>query len=249
MLSDTLLNLFKDHNFDSCNICVCNTDLKGLDVEVTLPDPSGDSQYRCTCGFSAVRNRYLGYNAGLFYEDEKELLQLGGGKFSRSSSNYLHKAPLTMGGRHHRMNNNTVSCASGNDNNKNGPSTSSLLTRTNSNQPLPSRGIVPSSTSTTTAATTPTSSTTTSTTTLPLPSSSALLSSASSSLASLSSSCSDLPLSVVELLFSQFTVPFASPTLLGLYAESKLWSTHSRAAIEAAVDLEHSDGCTVSNEV
>ena len=56
-------------------------------------------------------------------------------------------------------------------------------------------------------------------------------------------------MSVLELLFNQFTVPFASPTLLGLYSDIRLWSTQSRKAIEAAVDLELSDGCNVSSEV
>ena len=223
VLSDTLLNLFKDHNFDSCNICVCNTDLKGLDVEVTLPDPTGDSQYRCTCGFSAVRNRYLGYNSGLFYEDEKELLALGGGKFNRSSSNYLHKAALTIASNSNNNNNSSTSSSSSTSTTT---TTTTALSRSNSNPPR----------------------STPSTTLPPLPPHP--VASSSSSLSSSSSSCfADVPMSVMELLFSQFTVPFASPTLLGLYAEAKLWSTNSRAAIEAAVDLELTDGCAVSNEV
>ena len=73
MLSDSLLNLFKDQNFDSCTICACNTNIRGADVGLYLPDKSEESQYRCTCGFSAVVNRKYGANSGLFYEDEVDI--------------------------------------------------------------------------------------------------------------------------------------------------------------------------------
>ncbi|XP_014678216.1 PREDICTED: mediator of RNA polymerase II transcription subunit 13-like [Priapulus caudatus] len=45
----------------------------GGDVGVYLVDTSGESQYKCTCGFSAVRNRACAYNSGLFYEDELDI--------------------------------------------------------------------------------------------------------------------------------------------------------------------------------
>ena len=35
MLSDSLLNVFKDHNFDSCPICVCNMNIKGKKTQHT----------------------------------------------------------------------------------------------------------------------------------------------------------------------------------------------------------------------
>ena len=77
LLSDSMLNLFKDHNFESCSICVCNMNIKGSDVGVYLPEqlvPGGcDEQYRCTCGFSAVINRHRSHFAGLFYEDEVDI--------------------------------------------------------------------------------------------------------------------------------------------------------------------------------
>ena len=73
LLSDSILNLFKDHNFDSCTICVCNMNIKGADMGVYLTDKSNEPQYRCTCGFSAVTNRKYGARSGLFYEDEVDI--------------------------------------------------------------------------------------------------------------------------------------------------------------------------------
>ena len=73
MLNDSLLNLFKDENFESCTICTCNTNIRGSDVGLYLPDRSGEEQFRCQCGFSAVVNRRHGRDSGLFYEDEVEI--------------------------------------------------------------------------------------------------------------------------------------------------------------------------------
>ena len=73
MLSDSILNLFKDHNFNSCAICVCNMNIDGTDVGLYLPHTSSEPQYKCTCGFSAVMNRKDGVNSGLFYEDEVDI--------------------------------------------------------------------------------------------------------------------------------------------------------------------------------
>lgn len=78
VLSDSMLNLFKDHNFASCTLCVCNMNIKGADFGIYLPSslvPSGtdEPQYKCTCGFSAVVNRNLSHFSGLFYEDEVEI--------------------------------------------------------------------------------------------------------------------------------------------------------------------------------
>lgn len=78
-LSDSLLNVFKDHNFDSCTMCVCNINIKGSDVGPYLPDfgnPMEEQSGKCTCGFSAVVNRRYGHQAGLFYEDEVEITGL-----------------------------------------------------------------------------------------------------------------------------------------------------------------------------
>ncbi|XP_022252364.1 mediator of RNA polymerase II transcription subunit 13-like isoform X2 [Limulus polyphemus] len=81
ILSDSMLNLFKDHNFSSCTLCVCNMNVKGTDIGLYLPDSmvaykNNELQEKCTCGFSAVVNRHLGYNSGLFYEDEVDLTGL-----------------------------------------------------------------------------------------------------------------------------------------------------------------------------
>ncbi|XP_062591831.1 mediator of RNA polymerase II transcription subunit 13-like [Saccostrea cucullata] len=72
-LMDSRSNLFRDVNFDSCNICVCNMNIKGADTEIYLPDSSGESATRCVCGFSAIVNRRFGFNSGLFYEDEVDI--------------------------------------------------------------------------------------------------------------------------------------------------------------------------------
>lgn len=72
-LSDSVLNLFKDSNFDSCPMCVCNGNILGADNGVYLPDRSKEDQFKCSCGFSAVVNRKYGVNSGLFYEDEFDI--------------------------------------------------------------------------------------------------------------------------------------------------------------------------------
>lgn len=83
VLSDSILNLFKDHNFDSCSICVCNMNIKGADLGLYIPNPNptGDQQYKCSCGFSAVMNKRFGQNAGLFYEDEVEITGVRDNRF------------------------------------------------------------------------------------------------------------------------------------------------------------------------
>ncbi|GIX80783.1 mediator of RNA polymerase II transcription subunit 13 [Caerostris darwini] len=78
LLSDSLLNIFKDHNFDCCCLCVCNMNIKGSDAGIILPNSliptwNDEPQYKCTCGFSAVVHRHRSYNSGLFYEDELEV--------------------------------------------------------------------------------------------------------------------------------------------------------------------------------
>ncbi|GAB6029834.1 hypothetical protein CHUAL_005543 [Chamberlinius hualienensis] len=80
VLSDSVLNLFKDHNFNSCTMCVCHMNIKGADVGLYLPDTIGPNEEppsnKCTCGFSAVVNRNFAHQAGLFYEDEVEITGL-----------------------------------------------------------------------------------------------------------------------------------------------------------------------------
>ncbi|KAL8613177.1 hypothetical protein ACOMHN_042986 [Nucella lapillus] len=90
LLSDSILNLFRDYNFDSCNVCVCNMDIRGSDIGLYLPDTgsSSESSYKCACGFSAVINRRFAFNAGLFYEDEVEVTGLRDDRYE------IHKPPL-----------------------------------------------------------------------------------------------------------------------------------------------------------
>uniref|UniRef100_A0A673JAP2 Mediator of RNA polymerase II transcription subunit 13 n=1 Tax=Sinocyclocheilus rhinocerous TaxID=307959 RepID=A0A673JAP2_9TELE len=77
LLSDSVLNIFKDRNFDSCCICACNMNVKGADVGVYIPDSTCEDQYRCMCGFSAIINRRLAHGAGLFLEDELDIFGRG----------------------------------------------------------------------------------------------------------------------------------------------------------------------------
>ncbi|KAK1786371.1 hypothetical protein P4O66_017608, partial [Electrophorus voltai] len=81
ILSDSVMNLFKDCNFDSCCICVCNMNIKGADVGMYVSEPTLDPQSSapdpCSCGFSAVVNRRYGNGAGLFLEDELDIVGRG----------------------------------------------------------------------------------------------------------------------------------------------------------------------------
>ncbi|KAG9354454.1 hypothetical protein JZ751_001164 [Albula glossodonta] len=77
LLSDSVLDVFKDRNFDSCCICACNMNVKGADVGLYIPDSSCEDQYRCMCGFSAIVNRRLAHGTGLFLEDELDIFGRG----------------------------------------------------------------------------------------------------------------------------------------------------------------------------
>ncbi|XP_028828853.1 mediator of RNA polymerase II transcription subunit 13-like isoform X3 [Denticeps clupeoides] len=77
LLSDSVLDVFKDRNFDSCCICACNMNVKGADVGVYIPDSTREDQYRCMCGFSAIVNRCLAHGTGLFLEDELDIFGRG----------------------------------------------------------------------------------------------------------------------------------------------------------------------------
>ena len=85
LLSDTTLNLFRDYNFDSCNMCVCNMDIRGSDSGIYVPDmfPASESSYKCTCGFSAFINRRFASDAGLFLEDEVDVTGIRDDKYDR----------------------------------------------------------------------------------------------------------------------------------------------------------------------
>nr|CDJ81489.1 Mediator complex domain containing protein [Haemonchus contortus] len=92
ILQDTILDLHFDSVFDACPICSCNTSIRAreLGLYITPPDvlrmPAHVQQAQigswsgfaleqantCTCGFSAVRHRYLSLCSGLFPEDSRE---------------------------------------------------------------------------------------------------------------------------------------------------------------------------------
>ncbi|CAH8841921.1 unnamed protein product [Trichobilharzia szidati] len=102
ILSDSMLNLFKDHNFDSCNICECTSSILGSEIGLYLSNSTtvsspcsrsartstsafghdlvGGSGFHftrgCKCGFSAVMNQKYVVNGNLFYEDEIEVTRL-----------------------------------------------------------------------------------------------------------------------------------------------------------------------------
>ena len=75
VLSDSILNLYRDINFNSCTMCVCTNEgnIKGGEALMYLPHFAGDDDHNCTCGYSAVVNRKLSHLAGMFLEDEREV--------------------------------------------------------------------------------------------------------------------------------------------------------------------------------
>ena len=75
VLSDSILNLFRDINFNSCTMCVCTNEgnIKGGEALMYLPLFAGDDDHNCSCGYSAVVNRKLSHLAGMFLEDEREV--------------------------------------------------------------------------------------------------------------------------------------------------------------------------------
>ncbi|VDO07988.1 unnamed protein product [Rodentolepis nana] len=76
ILSDSLLNLFKDHNFDSCNICECTMSPLGMEVDIYIASPAPPPTQPCNCGFSALVNRKFALAGNLFWEDEVEVASL-----------------------------------------------------------------------------------------------------------------------------------------------------------------------------
>lgn len=87
LLADTFVDVHKDCVFDSCPLCVCCMNVQGgagqeyaLYVQVTgrVPPDHPHQQWpsssaKCSCGYSSVRNRYLSFKSGQFFEDEYEL--------------------------------------------------------------------------------------------------------------------------------------------------------------------------------
>lgn len=89
LLMDSRLNVFKDANFDSCNFCVCNGNIRGADSGILVEDTTGEAQFSCTCGFSAIRNRRFGINAGIFYEDEVDITGVRNDRFDKRKPGLL----------------------------------------------------------------------------------------------------------------------------------------------------------------
>ena len=48
-LSDSMLNLYKDQNFESCNLCVCNMNILGNDLGLYLPREKYEVCYKSLC--------------------------------------------------------------------------------------------------------------------------------------------------------------------------------------------------------
>ena len=53
LLSDSVMNVFRDKSFDQCALCVCNMNIRGADVELGYLSAlaSSEAQYACSCGF------------------------------------------------------------------------------------------------------------------------------------------------------------------------------------------------------
>ena len=75
VLSDSILNIYRDINFNSCTMCVCTNEgnIKGGESLMYLPEFAGDEDNDCKCGYSAIVNRKLSHLAGMFLEDEREV--------------------------------------------------------------------------------------------------------------------------------------------------------------------------------
>lgn len=100
LLMDSILNVFKDLNFDSCTICVCNTNIDGNDVGLYLPDRPKEDVYRCYCAFSAIVNRRHGLNSGLFYEDEVDITGYRHGYLDTRKRSLLQASVAMSSGDH-----------------------------------------------------------------------------------------------------------------------------------------------------
>ncbi|TRY70349.1 hypothetical protein TCAL_02438 [Tigriopus californicus] len=99
VLSDTLLNQYRDHNFNSCTLCVCNNDgnIRGRDASSYLSEFAGEDEVTCTCGFSAVVNRRMAHQSGLFYEDESEVTSVTEDMYFRKKPSLLLLDPKCSG--------------------------------------------------------------------------------------------------------------------------------------------------------
>lgn len=106
LLNDSLLNLFRDINFDSCVLCACKANelsIHGQDALIYLdktlnPAMRSSASHSsslssmnnsCSCGFSSVVNLRSSTASGLFYEDETEITGIKTEPKYRSSTDPL----------------------------------------------------------------------------------------------------------------------------------------------------------------
>merc|ERR1719228_3210656 len=106
VLSDSLLNLYRDINFNSCTMCVCTNDgnIKGGESLLYLPGFAGDSDFDCKCGYSAIVNRKLSHLAGMFLEDEREVTGIQEDLYFKKRLSLLLLDPKCQEQGEHRFN-------------------------------------------------------------------------------------------------------------------------------------------------
>ena len=106
MLSDSLLNLYRDINFNSCTMCVCTNDgnIKGGESLLYLPQFAGEEDFDCKCGYSAVMNRKLSHLAGMFLEDEREVTGIQKDLYFKKRLSLLLLDPKCQEQGEHRFN-------------------------------------------------------------------------------------------------------------------------------------------------
>jgi len=106
VLSDSLLNLYRDINFNSCTMCVCTNEgnIKGGESLMYLPEFAGDDDHDCKCGYSAVVNRKFTHLAGMFLEDEREVTGIQEDLYFKKKLSLLLLDPKSQEQGEHRFN-------------------------------------------------------------------------------------------------------------------------------------------------
>ena len=116
VLSDSILNLYRDINFNSCTMCVCTNEgnIKGGEALMYLPLFAGDDDHNCTCGYSATVNRRLSHLAGMFLEDEREVTSVQEDVYFKKKLSLLLLDPKSQEQGEQRFNEraNIVDCVS-----------------------------------------------------------------------------------------------------------------------------------------
>ena len=106
VLSDSILNLYRDINFNSCTMCVCTNEgnIKGGEALMYLPTFAGDDDNACSCGYSAVVNRKLSHLAGMFLEDERDVTSVQEDVYFKKKLSLLLLDPKSQEQGEHRFN-------------------------------------------------------------------------------------------------------------------------------------------------